>query len=131
MFRLLAGNRSSRYWRLDDFWCDSMSRSGDVVTLCGIPYWLSGGERCDRFQIDVALGKEPLLYSFKFTNSMTGEQLLYVGDVGWLAGERFLNAAIVHDAVGDRVNRRADVSARGAGVWHGDVVSGVQGVILS
>ena len=86
VFRLLAGNRSSRYWRLDDFWCDSMSRSGDVVTLRGIPYWLSGGERCDRFQIDVALGKEPLFYSFKFTNSMTGEQLLYVGKTsdGWL-----------------------------------------------
>lgn len=96
-----------------------MSRSDDVVTLCGIPYWLSGGERCDRFQIDVALGKEPLLYSFKFTNSMTGEQLLYVGKTsdGWLAGERFLNAAIVHDAVGDRVNRRARCfSSRGGRV---------------
>jgi hypothetical protein len=86
VFRLLAGNRSSRYWQLDDFWCDSVSRSGDVITLRGVPYWLSGGDGCDRFRLDVALGEEPLLYSYKFTKSATDEQVLYVGKTpdGWL-----------------------------------------------
>src|SRR5258708_34127243 len=79
VLRLLAANQSSRYWQLDDLSCNSMSRSGDVVTLHGVPYWLAGGEGCDRFRLDVALGKEPLLYSYKFTNSVTGEQVLYLG----------------------------------------------------
>jgi hypothetical protein len=85
VLRLLPGNRQSRYWDLDDFSCDSMSRSGDVVTLRGVPYWLSGGDGCDRFRIDVALDTNPLLYSYKFTNSMTDEQVLYVGKTpdGW------------------------------------------------
>jgi hypothetical protein len=53
--------------------------------LRGVPYWLSGGDGCDRFRIDVALDTNPLLYSYKFTNSMTDEQVLYVGKTpdGW------------------------------------------------
>lgn len=83
---LLPGNRSSRYWQLDDLLCDSMSRAGDVVTMRGIPHWLSGGEGCDRFRLDVALDKEPLLYSYKFSNGLTGKQVLYVAKTpdGWL-----------------------------------------------
>jgi hypothetical protein len=86
VLRLLAGNRSTRYWQLDDFWCDSVVRSGDVVTLSGVPYWLSGGDGCDRFRLDVALGQEPLLYSYKFTKAATDEQLLYIGKTpdGWV-----------------------------------------------
>jgi hypothetical protein len=86
VLRLLPGNRQSRYWGLDDFSCDSISRIGDVVTLQGVPNWLSGGGGCDQFRLDVALDTNPLLYSYKFTNSMTGEQVLYVGKTpdGWL-----------------------------------------------
>ena len=86
VLRLLAGNRQSRYWQLDDLSCTSFGRAGDVVTLQGIPNWLRGGEGCDRFCIDVALDTSPLLYSYKFTRSVTDEQLLYVGKTptGWL-----------------------------------------------
>jgi len=86
VFRLLPGHRESRYWDLDDFSCDSMSRSGGVVTLQGVPNWLSGGGGCDRFRLDVALDTSPLLYSYKFTKSLTDEQVLYVGKTpyGWL-----------------------------------------------
>jgi hypothetical protein len=85
VLRLLPGNRRSRYWDLDGFSYDSMSRCGGVVTLQGVPYWLSGGDGCDRFRIDVALETKPLLYSYKFTNSMADEQVLYVGKTpeGW------------------------------------------------
>ena len=84
--RLLPGNRRPRYWQPDDFSCDSVSRSGDIVTLLGASNWLSGGDGCDRFRLDVALDKNPLLYSCKFTNSVTGEQVLYVGKTpgGWV-----------------------------------------------
>src|SRR5687768_14231014 len=68
VLRLLPGNRQSRYWDLDDLSCDFMSRSGGVVTLQGVPNWLSGGDGCDRFRLDVALDTNPLLYSYKFTN---------------------------------------------------------------
>jgi hypothetical protein len=86
VLRLLPGNCRCRYWQLDDLSCDSMSRRGDVATLAGVPNWLSGGEGCDRFRLDVSLDKDPLLYSYKFTNSATGEQVLYLGKTpdGWL-----------------------------------------------
>jgi hypothetical protein len=86
VLRLLPGNCRCRYWDLDDFWCDSISRCGDVASLGGVPNWLSGGEGCDRFRLDVSLDTDPLLYSYKFTNSATGEQVLYLGKTpdGWL-----------------------------------------------
>ena len=66
--------------------CTSFSRAADIVTLKGIPNWLSGGDGCDRFRIDVALDKAPLLYSYKFSKSSTDEQVLYVGKTptSWL-----------------------------------------------
>ena len=84
--RFVPGHFQCRYWSLDDFYCTSVSRGDDVVTLQGVPYWLSGGQGCDRFRLDVALQTQRTLYSFKFTNSMSGEQLLYVGKTrsGWL-----------------------------------------------
>jgi hypothetical protein len=87
--RLLPSNRQTRYWDLDDFSCDFVNRTGHVVTLQGISSWLAGGEDCDRFRVDVALDKMPLLYSYKFTNSTTGKQIAYVGKTpeGW-----FINA---------------------------------------
>ena len=86
VLRLLPGNQPARYWDLDDISCDSANRTGDVVTLQGTCDWLSGSEDCDRFRIDIALGQEPLLFAYKFTNSATGKQLLYVGKTpeGWL-----------------------------------------------
>jgi hypothetical protein len=69
-----------------DFSCTTISRVGDVVTLRGVPNWLSGGDGCDRLRIDVALDANPLLYSYKFTNSVTNDQILYVGKTptGWI-----------------------------------------------
>ena len=86
VLRLLPGNRETRYWDLDDFSCDSAVRAGDLVTLQGYSNWLRGGGDCDRFRLDVALDQVPILYSFKFMNSTTGNQVLYVGKTpeGWL-----------------------------------------------
>jgi hypothetical protein len=86
VFRLLPGNRQTRYWDLDDLSCDSADRTGDVVTLAGSSSWLAGGGECDRFRIDVALDQQPLVYSYKFTSSLTDKQILYVGKTpeGWL-----------------------------------------------
>ena len=86
VFRVLPGNGQTRYWDLDDLFCDSADRTGDVVTLTGSSSWLTGGGDCDRFRIDVALHQKPLLYSYKFTNSLTDKQILYVGKTpeGWL-----------------------------------------------
>lgn len=86
VLRLLAGNRRSRYWQLDDLSCDFISRTRDVVTLKGVSNWLSGGDGCDRFRLDVSLNSKPLLYSYKFMNSISNEQILYVGKTpsGWL-----------------------------------------------
>ena len=79
VFRSLPGNRPTRYWDLDDLSCDSADRIGEVVTLQGTSNWLTGGEGCDRFRLDIALDSHPLLYSCKFTHNVTGEQVLYVG----------------------------------------------------
>jgi hypothetical protein len=86
VFRLLPSDCQTRYWDLDDFSCDFANRTGDVVTLQGISSWLAGGEDCDRFRLDLALDKVPLLYSCKFTSSTTGKQIAYVGKTpeGWL-----------------------------------------------
>lgn len=86
VFRLLPSNCQMRYWDLDAFSCDSATRTGDVVSLQGSSIWLSGGEDCERFRLDIALDTMPLLYSYKFTNSRTGKQILYVGKTpeGWL-----------------------------------------------
>ena len=86
LFRLLPSNSQIRYWDLDDFSCDFANRTGDVATLQGTSSWLAGGEDCNRFRLDVALDKIPLLYSCKFTNSTTGKQVAYVGKTseGWL-----------------------------------------------
>jgi hypothetical protein len=83
---LLGGDRQSRYWDLDDFTCTTFSRVADVITLEGVPNWLSGGDGCDRLRIDVALDANPLLYSYKFTNGVTNDQVLYVGKTpkGWI-----------------------------------------------
>jgi hypothetical protein len=77
--RSLPGNRPIRYWELDDLSCDSADRISDLVTLQGTCNWLTGGDGCDRFRLDIALASHPLLYSCKFTHSVTGEQILYVG----------------------------------------------------
>ena len=86
VLRLLGGDRQSRYWDLDDFSCTTFSRVADVVTLEGVPNWLSGGDRCDRLRIDAALEAKPLLYSYKFSNRVTNDQILYVGKTpkGWI-----------------------------------------------
>lgn len=63
------------------------SAGASRLPLRGVANWLRGGVGCDRFRIDVALDKSPLLYSFRFTNSTTEQQILYVGKTptGWLA----------------------------------------------
>jgi hypothetical protein len=61
VLRLLAGNRQSRYWQLDDLSCDFISRTQDIVTLKGFSNWLSGGDGCDRSRLDVSLNHRPLL----------------------------------------------------------------------
>jgi hypothetical protein len=83
---LLCRKHSWRYWHLDALCCDSLSRSNEVVTLQGTSDWLTGGDGCELFRLDVALGTDPLLYSFKFTNSKSGKQTLYVGKTpsGWV-----------------------------------------------
>ena len=68
---LMSRKHPLRHWCLDDLYCDSFDRSDQVATLRGTSYWLSGGEGCDRFRLDVALDKDPLLYSYKFTDNMT------------------------------------------------------------
>ena len=57
VLRVLPGNRQTRYWDLDDLTCDSVDRTGHVVTLAGSSSWLAGGGDCDRFRIDVAQGR--------------------------------------------------------------------------
>jgi hypothetical protein len=86
VLRRVPGNRRCRYRDLDDLSCDLMNRADDVTELSGVATWLSGGEQCDYFRIHVALGGKPLLYSYKFINSATAEQILYVGKTprGWL-----------------------------------------------
>lgn len=86
VLRSLPNNRPARYWDLDDFSCDVVNRTGDVVTLQGSCNWLSEGGGCDRFRLDVALDKTPLLYSCKLTSSTTGKQVAYIGKTpeGWL-----------------------------------------------
>jgi hypothetical protein len=86
VLRALPSNRQARYWDLDDLACDAAARAGDVVTLRGTSTWLAGGSDCDRFRLDVALDQGSLLYSYKFTNSVTGSQILYVGKTpdAWL-----------------------------------------------
>ena len=86
VLRLLPGNQKWRYWFLDDFDCNRFCRRDQIVTLLGSAYWLSGGEECDSFRLDIALDKEPLLYSYKFTKSKSGEQMLYIGKTpdGWV-----------------------------------------------
>lgn len=86
LLRLLPGNCPWRYWDLDDFYCNGFHRRDQIVTLKGVPYWLSGGEKCNSFRIDVDIDKDPLLYSFKFKNSKSGKQILYIGKIsdGWV-----------------------------------------------
>jgi hypothetical protein len=86
VLRMMPGNCEWRYWSLEELCYDSFARSDHVVTLQGLPYWFSDVEGCDRFRIDVALDTDPLLYSFKFSNGTSGEQLLYVGKTpqGWV-----------------------------------------------
>jgi hypothetical protein len=81
VFHLLPSDRQTRYWDVDDFSCDFANRTGDVVTLQGTSSWLAGGQDCDRFRLDFALDKVPLLYSCKFTSSATGKQVAYVGKI--------------------------------------------------
>lgn len=82
---LEKGHRWKR-WGLDDLWCEHLSRRENVVTLQGTPYWLTGGDDCSEFKVDVALDTHPLLYSYKFTHRKKGKQVLYVGKTpdGWL-----------------------------------------------
>lgn len=86
VLRCLPGKYPWRYWSLDEFCCDGFRRRDQVVTLQGIPYWLPDIGECDFFRIDVALDKEPLLYSYKFKKSKSGKQILYIGKTldGWI-----------------------------------------------
>lgn len=86
VLRCLPGKYKWRYWSHDEFCCDGFRRRNKVVTLQGIPYWLPDIEECDSFRIDVALDKDPLLYSFKFRNNKSGKQILYLGKKsnGWI-----------------------------------------------
>ena len=80
-----CGEHPWSWWCVDDLWCESLSFIGSVATLTGIVYWLEGGDRCDRFRVDVDLSLEPLLYSYKFICSRTSKQTLYVAKTpqGW------------------------------------------------
>ena len=86
VLRSSPGDREWRYWSLDDLVPKSVSRSGNVMTLSGLAWWLSGGDGCQRFRLDVALDTEPLLYSYKFLDDGLTKQVLYVGKRpdGWL-----------------------------------------------
>jgi hypothetical protein len=48
------GSNPSLY---QSFWAmaSDVYREGQVVTLQGIPYWLSGGERCDYFRLQESM----------------------------------------------------------------------------
>lgn len=58
----LAWRASDSIRDLDDLPCDSADRIGDVVTLQGTSNRLTGGDGCDRFRLDIALGSLPLSY---------------------------------------------------------------------
>lgn len=85
VLRTLPTARHTKHWDLDDLSCDAVKQSGQVVALRGTSNWLSGGEGCEQFRIDI-LTQTPLLYSFKFTKTATSEQVLYVGKTptGWI-----------------------------------------------
>ena len=63
VLRSSPGDREWRYWSLDDLVPKSVSRSGNVMTLSGLAWWLSGGDGCQRFRLDVALDKEAAFQS--------------------------------------------------------------------
>lgn len=91
VFNSLEKGDPRRGWCVDDLWCVAVKCAGSKVTLQGPSYWLVGGLNCEWFQVDVALDKDPLLYSYKFTSGQYSKigtktrPVLYIGKhpKGW------------------------------------------------
>lgn len=74
-----------RSWSIDDMYPDTIHRTNKKLTLVGSINWLGGGGICKRYQADIAIDTNPILYSIKLQNKH-GHQILYVGrtHTGWV-----------------------------------------------
>ena len=77
-----------KYWAIDDMYPEQVYVANNKMSLSGSINWLEEGSSCERYQADIAIDTDPILYSVKLKNKLE-QQVLYIGKTfeGWVLNE--------------------------------------------